>query len=90
MSAIQILFLAGAAGTVSGLAQTAPVAPRMPLAVNEMMIDPPAGMCEWMELFNTGSEPVSLEAWRISDRDTANYVRLKAPCGPVPPQGYAV
>jgi hypothetical protein len=90
MPAARFIFLAGAICAGSCLAQSLPVFAPMSLVINEMMIDPPAGLCEWIEIFNTGSEPVSLEGWRISDRDTANPVRICRSGSSIPPQGFAV
>jgi hypothetical protein len=38
-----------------------------PVVVNELMFKPDVSECEWVELLNTGAEPVSLEGWTLED-----------------------
>jgi Lamin Tail Domain len=43
------------------------------VVVNEIMYAPPGDMPEWVEFYNTGSEAVDLNGWKISD----SKVKLK-------------
>jgi len=55
------------------------------VVLNEVQYDPPPGGAEtayeWVELLNTGLEPVSLEGWRIADNRAADDLPA-VPLGP--------
>ncbi|HTP81161.1 MAG TPA: lamin tail domain-containing protein, partial [Bacteroidota bacterium] len=40
------------------------------LVINEIMFDPLAGQCEWVELYHRGAVPIDLLRWTVSDRPT--------------------
>ena len=42
------------------------------LIINEIMFDPPEGLCEWIEIFNRSSLPVDLHKWFFADRPTSS------------------
>lgn len=63
------------------------------LVINEIMYEPLSGTSEWVEVYNTRSEPIDLERWTVLDAPTASGNRtatvLQAPIV-VPSGGYAV
>jgi hypothetical protein len=38
-----------------------------PIVVNEIMFDPGVVDCEWIELFNQGTSPMSIKGWTLND-----------------------
>lgn len=40
--------------------------------LNEISFDNPSGTPDWVELFNAGTAPVSLDGWVLTDEDTAS------------------
>lgn len=45
-----------------------------PLVINEFMPYPNTGEPEWVELFNTGSEPIDIQGYSIDDETTSSGV----------------
>lgn len=69
------------------------VAERESIIINEIMYDPLAGQCEWVELFNRSSAVIDLYRWSLSDRPSASgsTVTILADTAPVvDPQGFVV
>lgn len=54
--------------------QPAPV--DSPVVVNEVQSDDAAGGPDWVELLNTGTEPVDLSSWILKDDDDARDLRI--------------
>ena len=59
--------------------------------INEVAFDEPAGTPDWVELYNAGTAPVSLDGYILDDGDTGagKYLPL-SPGLVLPPQGYLV
>ena len=59
--------------------------------INEVAFDEPAGSPDWVELYNAGTAPVSLNGYVLDDGDTGagKYISLSTGMT-MPPQGYLV
>lgn len=62
--------------------------PRIVL-INEIMYAPNAGTPEWIECINTGSEPLPLTGWKVSDGGTTRAAVVPAD-RPLPPRSYCI
>jgi hypothetical protein len=66
-----------------------PVLVTASVRINEVAFDQPSGSPDWVELYNGGSTPVSLEGWALDDGDTASGNHIVFPGGVVlPPRGF--
>ncbi|GIW18661.1 MAG: hypothetical protein KatS3mg064_1818 [Tepidiforma sp.] len=85
---------AASAGSSSPRPSAAPAAPSAgnpaALRISEIMSDPPEpgrdAPFEWVEIVNTGAEPVDLAGWVIADASASDTL----PAAVIPPGGYAV
>jgi hypothetical protein len=50
--------------------------PPAAMIINEFMAHPLPNSCEWIELYNSSSYPINLQAFALSDADTANQTRI--------------
>lgn len=46
--------------------------PRAAIQINELMFNPPAGSCDYVELWNASADTVQMQGWCIHDRATAS------------------
>jgi hypothetical protein len=61
------------------------------VVINEMELNPPQGVTEWVELYNDGGQPVNISGWTVIVTDGGWVGRMTAPSGTViPPRGYFV
>jgi hypothetical protein len=61
------------------------------LKINEVAFDQPSGSPDWVELYNSGPDPLSLEGWGLDDGDTASGNHIVFPGGLVlPSEGFLV
>jgi len=59
--------------------------------INEMELNPPQGITEWVELYNDGDKAVNISGWTVTITDGGWVGRMTAPSGSViPSQGYFV
>lgn len=63
--------------------------PDRALVINEIMYSPLSNQAEWVELYNPGSEAVSINSWRLADSDTTAASIIPADVL-IPPAGYFV
>jgi hypothetical protein len=66
------------------------VIPARAVVINEIMIDPLPGGCEWIELFNPGPEEVNIHGCSLSDMDTSKACLVAPMPEFMPPQGFMV
>jgi hypothetical protein len=60
------------------------------VVINEVMAYPPAGGADWIELYNTTSQPVAIGGWFLSD-DADSLTKYEIPAGTVvAAHGYVV
>jgi hypothetical protein len=64
--------------------------PSQALVINEFMYRPLSGEPEWIELFNPGSQPVSLRGWLLSDANVDRPALLAEQDLVIGPKGYCV
>ncbi|MFN0157427.1 MAG: lamin tail domain-containing protein [Bacteroidota bacterium] len=60
------------------------------VVVNEIMYAPASGEPEWVELYNTRSDSISLEDWLVSDNITTSKKLLTALDRRIPAGGYII
>jgi len=61
------------------------------VVLNEIMFNPLSGYSEWIELYNTTNDTISLLGWRISDvLTTPTEDTINNSSALIPPQGYFV
>jgi hypothetical protein len=60
------------------------------VVINEIMYAPQSPEPEWLELYNSGSEPVTLTGWSFSDRDSLRRYYLTGPQLLIDPGAYVV
>lgn len=63
------------------------------LSITEIMYDLPSGSDsgrEWIEVYNGGSEPLSLAQWRVAENGTAHKIAAISGGDAIPPGSYAV
>jgi hypothetical protein len=61
------------------------------LIFNEIMYDPLAGSCEWVEVFNPSNAPLDMMGWSVSDAPTGSgSMNILPLAGTVPGNGFAV
>ncbi len=59
------------------------------IVINEIMFNPRAGFSEWIELYNTTKDTISINGWRISDiLSTPTDDTIKNSAARIPPFGY--
>jgi hypothetical protein len=59
--------------------------------INEMELNPPPGVSEWVELYNDGDQAVNISGWTVTITDGGWVGRMTAPSGAViSPRGYFV
>lgn len=80
-----------AAGLVSLVGFAAPLAAQV--IISEIMYDVPgtdAGY-EWIEVHNTGSDPIDIAEWRLRENEVDHYLSLESgETSALPPGGYAI
>ncbi len=60
------------------------------IVINEIMFSPSGGEPEWVELFNTSADSISLQNWKVNDVvTTPAFAEIKS-CYVIPPQGCIV
>lgn len=64
------------------------IAPRS-IVINEIMYAPIGDMPEWVELYNTSAEPISLSQWKISDAGTTKAL-LNGRSSAVPSHSFVI
>jgi hypothetical protein len=61
------------------------------IRINEVAFDEPPGSPDWVELYNAGTSPVSLDGYVLDDGDTGAGKYILIPSGmAVPPRGFLV
>ena len=61
------------------------------VVINEIMFNPRAGYCEWIELYNTTADTVSILGWRLSDvLTTPTEDTIATSSAVIPPEQYLV
>ncbi|HKB85495.1 MAG TPA: lamin tail domain-containing protein, partial [Ignavibacteriaceae bacterium] len=60
------------------------------IVINEIMFTPSGGEPEWVELFNTSTDSISLQNWTINDVVATPAYAVIKPHYIIPPQGYIV
>ncbi|MBI4534630.1 MAG: lamin tail domain-containing protein [Ignavibacteriae bacterium] len=60
------------------------------VVINEIMYAPTGTEPEWVELYNTRSDSISLKDWLISDNNTATKRTITTLSIAIPPTGYVV
>jgi hypothetical protein len=59
--------------------------------INEMELNPPQGVTEWVELYNDGNQAVNISGWTVTVTDGGWVGRMTAPQGAIMPTlGYFV
>lgn len=90
---------AAAAGGTPGAFNTASAGspdpyPRFTLVFNEIMFAPSPSSCEWIELYNTGTDSVDLSRWALAgktdNRGGRAIIEFPGGCAAVRPGGYAI
>lgn len=60
------------------------------VVINEICHQPPSGTPEWMELMNTGSDPVDIDGWAVADDPGGAWHVLGGSGTVLQPGGYCV
>jgi hypothetical protein len=61
------------------------------VVINEMELNPPQGITEWVELYNDGNQAVDISGWTVTITDGGWVGTMTASSGAViPSQGYFV
>lgn len=60
------------------------------VTINEFVPDPVSGQNEWVELYNLGTEPVSLLGWKISDQLATPHEYALDSLDSIPADGFVV